>query len=102
MRVVRLVQSLSHTQKANVVIGKQLLRLETSVAVNYRAACRAQSIAEFKSKISVVFEEVDECLFWMELLMESGIVKSSLLENLYHESEEMLNIVAVARKNAKT
>lgn len=101
LRIIRLVQSLPKTQEANV-IGKQLLRSGTSVAANYRAACRARSIAEFKSKISIVVEEADECLFWMELLMESEIVKSSLLENLYHESEEILKIVAVARKNAQT
>lgn len=101
LRIIRLVQSLPKTQEANV-IGKQLLRSGTSVAANYRAACRARSVAEFKSKISIVVEEADECLFWMELLMESEIVKSSLLENLYHESEEILKIVAVARKNAQT
>ena len=60
--------------KTSDVLGKQLLRSATSVGANYRAACRARSRADFISKIAVVEEEADECLYWLELLDESGLV----------------------------
>ena len=64
------------------MLGKQLLRSGTSVAANYRAACRARSRAEFISKIGVVVEEADECALWIELLADSGIMKKERLAEL--------------------
>jgi four helix bundle protein len=63
LRIIRLCQALPKNKIA-VTIGDQLLRSGTSVAANYRAACRARSSAEFHSKISIVIEEADETLFW--------------------------------------
>lgn len=71
LRVIRLFQALQKTTEA-AVIGKQLLRSGTSVAANYRAACRSRSNAEFYSKISIVIEEADESLFWLEILTEAA------------------------------
>ncbi|HZD08133.1 MAG TPA: four helix bundle protein, partial [Candidatus Limnocylindrales bacterium] len=56
------------------VIGKQLLRSGTSVAANYRAACRARSKAEFIAKIGIVLEEVDESVLWIEMLIDAAIL----------------------------
>jgi four helix bundle protein len=64
IQIVRLYRSLPHSSDAQV-LGKQLLRSGTSVAANYRAACRARSGAEFISKISIVLEEADERAFWL-------------------------------------
>lgn len=100
LRIIRLSQSLPKSRESDV-IGKQVLRSGTSVAANYRAACRARSGAEFKSKISIVLEEIDETLFWIELLTEANIVREELVHNLYQEGTEILKIVAVARKNAE-
>jgi len=100
LRIIRLYQSLPKTLEASV-IGKQLLRSGTSVAANYRAACRARSNAEFHSKISIVIEEADETLFWLELLQEAEIIKPMLLQSLCQESEEIIKIMATARKNSK-
>ena len=100
LRIIRLSQSLPKSTAA-YIIGKQIFRAGTSVAANYRAACRARSNAEFHSKISIVIEEADETLFWLELLQESGIVKPELLTDLYQENEEILKIVNTARKNSK-
>lgn len=52
------------------MIGKQLMRSGTSVAANYRAVCRSRSKAEFVAKIGVVVEEIDETVFWLELLSD--------------------------------
>ncbi|HRW21067.1 MAG TPA: four helix bundle protein, partial [Bacteroidales bacterium] len=57
-----------------VIIGNQLLRSATSVAANYRATCRSRSKAEFFSKISIVVEEADESLFWLEVLLEGSLM----------------------------
>ncbi len=100
LRVIRLFQALPKTSEAQI-IGKQLLRSATSVAANYRAACRARSGKELFSKLSIVVEEADEVLFWIELLIESNIIEKTLLGSLHQEAEEILKIVAVARKNAQ-
>jgi four helix bundle protein len=99
LRVIKLYQSLPKTTEAQI-IGKQLFRSATSVGANYRAACRSRSNAEFHSKISIVIEETDETMFWMELLWEADIIKQSLLQNLYNENEEILKIMVVSRKNS--
>ena len=100
LRIIKLYQSLPKTTETQI-IGKQMLRSATSVAANYRAACRARSNAEYYSKISIVIEETDETMFWMELLWEANIVKQELLQNLYDENEEILKIMVVSRKNSE-
>jgi len=80
VRVIRLFQHLPRSTEAQV-LGKQLLRAATSVGANYRAAGRARSKAEFVAKIGIVVEEADETIFWLECLMESGIVKPDLLRD---------------------
>jgi four helix bundle protein len=57
------------------IIKKQLIRSATSTAANYRAVCRARSDAEFFAKLSIVVEEADETLFWLELINDLGINK---------------------------
>ncbi|MCQ2975452.1 MAG: four helix bundle protein [Bacteroidales bacterium] len=83
------------------MIGKQLLRSATSVAANYRAACRARSTNEFYSKICIVIEESDESLFWIEMLSDAQIVKHEMLTNLLQESEEILKIMVSIRNKYK-
>ncbi|MDQ3749650.1 MAG: four helix bundle protein [Acidobacteriota bacterium] len=100
LRVIRLVESLPNTKTANV-IGNQLLRSGTSVGANYRAACRAKSTADFISKLSIVEEENDESIYWMELLIESETVKEDLLQNLMEEADEILSIIVSSIKTLK-
>jgi four helix bundle protein len=97
---VRLFQQLPHSTEAQV-LGKQVLRSGTSVGANYRAAGRARSKAEFISKIGVVVEEIDETVFWLECLVESGIVREELLSGLKQEAEELLAIFAASERTAK-
>jgi len=100
LRIIKLYQSLPKTPEVQI-IGKQLLRSATSIGANYRAACRARSNAEYYSKISIVIEETDESMFWLEVLWESNIIKQELLQNLYNENEELLKIMVVSRKNSE-
>ncbi|MEO8041577.1 MAG: four helix bundle protein [Acidobacteriota bacterium] len=91
LRVIRLVESLPKTQTARV-IGNQLLRSATSVPANYRAACRARSNAEFMSKIGIVEEETDESVFWMEMLVNAGLVKILRVVDLMDEGNQLTGI----------
>jgi four helix bundle protein len=100
LRTIKLYPALPKTDEAKV-IGKQLLRSATSVAANYRACCRARSDAEFFSKISIVVEEADETLFWLELLQEAGIVAYKRISLLINEVEEVAKIANTARHNRK-
>src|SRR5215471_10906521 len=87
IRIVRLFRSLPKTEEARV-IGKQVLRSGTSVAANYRAVCRARSKAEFIAKIGIVVEEIDETVFWLELLIDTEIVSKNRLEALLTEGNQ--------------
>ena len=100
LRIIRLVEALPKGRTADV-IGRQLLRSGTSVGANYRAACRAKSSADFISKMGTVEEETDESLFWMELLIEAGIVESGKLESLMKEADEILAITVSSIKTAR-
>src|SRR5881397_3028368 len=83
--VIRLVQDLPRDRAADV-IGHQLLRAGTSVAANYRSARRARSRREFLAKMGIVEEEGDESAFWLELLLEAGLVNSAAASELRDEA----------------
>jgi len=100
LRVIHLVESLPKTRTSDV-IGRQLLRSGTSVGANYRAACRARSQADFISKIGVVEEECDESIYWMELLIEGKQMKSSRLDKLMNEADEILAMVVASCRTAR-
>ena len=100
-RVVKLCSALPADWIAQT-LGKQLLRSGTSVGANYRAVCRAKSTADFINKLRIVEEECDESLFWMELLVENGLVKSSRLSELMREADEILAIVVASAKTARS
>src|SRR5690349_22011267 len=85
-----------------VLIRGQLQRAGTSVAANYRAACRGRSKAEFIAKLGIVEEEADESAFWLELIIESSLLKPGLVQPLLDEASELTRIVASSRVTAKT
>lgn len=95
---IRFSQSLPQTEEANIM-KRQLLRSATSVGANYRAACRARSAAEFYAKISIVLEEADETLYWLELLEETGTSPKTSLASITKEATEIVSLLAKARKN---
>ncbi len=100
LRVIRLFRSLPYRTDTQV-LGKQLLRCGTSVAANYRAACRARSKAEFIARIAIVAEEADEAVLWLELLIESGIIKSEMTVALLREAKELAAILTASKETAK-
>ena len=91
LRVIRLVDSLPKTLAART-IGGQMIRSGTSVAANYRAACRARSNADFIAKMGIVEEETDESAFWIEFLVDAEIVKMTLVADLLDEAHQLTAI----------
>ena len=100
LQAIRLVEALPRTRTAQVV-GDQLLRSATSVAANYRAACRARSQADFVHKLGIVEEEADESLFWLEMVVETELMPAARVEDLIKEADELTAIFVASRKTAK-
>ena len=98
--IIRLCRKLPNNREGRL-IGDQIFRSGTSVAANYRSACRARSKAEFISRLSVVEEEADETLFWLEVIKEMKIFQYSKLDTLIKENDEILAIVVASIRTAK-
>jgi four helix bundle protein len=101
LRVIRLVESLPKSQTARV-IGSQLVRSGTSVGANYRSALRGKSRADFIAKMGIVEEECDETLYWMQMLIEAGVMKRSRLTELMNEADQIIAIVVSSIKTARS
>jgi four helix bundle protein len=100
--VIRFVESLPASQTCKT-LGRQLLRSDTSVGANYRAACRARSKADFISKMGIVLEEADESAFWIQLLIDANKTTLQKCGPLLREANELTAItissINTARRN---
>jgi four helix bundle protein len=99
--IVKLSPSFPKSPEGYILV-KQLIRSATSVASNYRAVCRARSKAEFYSKICIVVEEADECVFWLEVITEADVLNNERTEKLLKEANEILSVVASSKRTAST
>lgn len=100
LRIIKLSESLPKNTTANV-IGRQILRSATSVGANYRAACCAKSTADMIAKLSIVEEEADETLYWLELLVEANIVPEERLVPLMEETNEIVAMIVSSIKTLR-
>ena len=100
LSVIRMCRTLPRTQEGSI-ITRQLLRSCTSVGANYRAVCRARSGADFISKLGIVLEEADETLFWLELLVDSGVARHEMTSPLIREANELVSIFVASLRTAK-
>jgi len=100
IRVIRMVGTFPKGIVSNV-IAYQIVKSATSVAANYRAACRGKSKADFIAKIKIVEEEADETLFWLEIIYEIELIKKSKLTALLKEADELTAIFAASASTAK-
>ena len=98
--IILLCRKLPNNREGRL-IGDQIFRSGTSIAANYRSACRARSRAEFISKLSIVEEEADETLFWLEIIEEIKIFQYAKLDALMKENDEILSIVVASIRTAK-
>jgi len=99
LRIFKLVDALPRTIQGRAVAA-QLIRSGTSVAANYRAACRARSKPEFVAKLGVVEEEADESAFWLELIIETDLLSAAKVKPLLGEACEIVAIMASSKKTA--
>ena len=100
LRIIKLVEALPPTRTSDV-IGKQLAKSGTSVGANYRAACRAKSNADFIAKRGIVEEEADESAFWLEVIVESGLMKEELVKDLLDEADQIVAIIVSSINTAR-
>ena len=100
LRVFKMVEKLPKSKGVEVIIY-QLIKASTSVAANYRAACRAKSRADFINKLKIVEEESDESLFWLEFIADLNLMDFKLLENLLKEANELVAIFTASVKTSK-
>lgn len=100
LRCACLAESLKKGPTAQIV-SRQLIRAATSVAANYRAACRGRSKAEFIAKLGIVEEEADEVLFWIEFAVSASLTTEHRIADLAAEGEELLSIIVTSKKTAK-
>jgi len=101
-RCVKFSVTLPNTYLGNHIKG-QLIRASTSVAANYRATCVSQSKASFIAKISIVIEEADESLFWIEFIRDDNLLNpnNNELKSLINEANELVSIFIASRKTAQ-
>jgi four helix bundle protein len=99
LRIIKLVSAMPKTIEGRA-IANQIVRSGTSVAANYRSACRARSRMEFTAKIGIVFEEADETLLWLELIVAAGLLTAARVEPLLREANELVAIMAATRKSS--
>jgi four helix bundle protein len=98
--IITLCRKLPKNREGNL-IGNQIFRSGTSVAANYRSACRAKSKPDFIAKLSIVEEEADETLFWLELIKETPILQTPEIDVLMKENDEIISIIVSSIKTAR-
>lgn len=100
IRTVRMTEALPHKMSADI-LARQLVRSATSVAANYRSACRAKSRADFISKMATVEEEADESGLWLELISDVGLLPAAKLSELHREADELTAIAVQSIRTAR-
>lgn len=100
VRIVKFYKYLCD-EKKEYVLSKQILRSGTSIGANIRESKNAQSKADFISKMSITLKEADETAYWLELLVESEIIKNEQIADLYAENTEVIKILTSIVKSSK-
>ena len=100
IRTVRLCRYMCE-KKHEYVLSKQLLRSGTSIGANCREACRAQSKADFLSKLQIALKEADESAYWLELLYETDYLDRPQFQSIYSDVSELIKILVSIIKTSK-
>jgi four helix bundle protein len=100
-QIIKLCRQLPETREGRL-IGNQIFRSGTSVGSNYHAVCRARSKPDFIAKVGIVLEEVDETLYWLELIVETKIMEDKNLNHLMKEADELAAIFVASLNKAKS
>jgi four helix bundle protein len=100
LEIIKLVEKLPKG-KTSDILGRQLLAAGTSAGANYRAACRARSSPDFISKMGIVEEEADESIYWMELLIDCGLIRKDEMSDLLNDANQILAMTVSSIKTAR-
>ncbi len=99
LRILKVADQLPKTVSGRT-LANQIARSGTSIAANYRSACKGRSKPEFIAKLGIAEEEADETQFWIEMIVEAGLIPESKLQALLQETKEITAIIAASRKTA--
>ncbi|MGE5264087.1 MAG: four helix bundle protein [Acidobacteriota bacterium] len=100
LRSIQLCNNLP-TNRSGHIVANQLIRCSTSVGSNYRSACRARPSADFVSKMGITLEEADESVYWMEIIVESGMQSAKQVAPLLQEGNELVAIFVSSLNTAQ-
>ena len=98
--IIKQMDKLPQSRAADVV-ARQVIRSGTSIGANYRAACRAKSIADMINKMKTVEEESDETAYWLEILVEAGLAPQEQITDAYKETNEILAMTVASIKTLR-
>lgn len=98
--IVKQMDNLPSSRAADVM-ARQILRSGTSIGANYRAACRAKSVPDMINKMKIVEEESDETMYWLEVLVEAGIVPHEQVVEIHKETNEILAMTVASIKTLR-
>jgi len=97
---VRLCQRVQKSAVSNPIIS-QLVRSSTSVGANYYASCRGRSLNEIIAKLSIVEEEADETVYWLEFMAQTQLATPDAIEPLVREANEIVAMVVASKRTLK-
>ena len=100
LTVLRLIDNVPTTPSGQV-ISRQLAKSATSVGANYRACCNARSRVEFIARLGVVVEEIDETLYWFDVIAGSRFLPPSHVDPVRAEASELRAIFAKSLGTAR-
>jgi four helix bundle protein len=98
--IIKQMDKLPNSRAADV-IARQVIRSGTSIGANYRAACRAKSSADMINKMKIVEEGADETQYWLEILVEAGLVPQEQIANIHKETDEILAMTVASIKTLR-
>lgn len=100
LRIIKLYNYLTE-DKREYLMSKQLFRAGTSIGANIRESKRAQTAADFYSKLTISLKEAEETAYWLELLFESGYITESQFNSIYSDCNEIISILVTVTKKQK-
>ena len=101
LNIVNLYSALPKSTEAQV-LGRQFLRSGTSIGAHYREALRSRSDAEYISKLETALQELEETLYWLELLSELNMIDSDKFQGLQKQTNELIAVFVACVKTAKS
>ena len=100
IRIVKLYQFLTDNKK-EYILSKQLLRSGTSVGAMVRESEHAESKADFKHKLAIAQKEINETIYWLELLKETDFLSKSQFESIHEDGIEIIKLLTSILKTIK-